>query len=80
MLLNNALAMAILGVISHVYLASFVIILSNSLNIPRSPVFFYLSQFVLGIVDLRFSLLYFFQILFESVALASCSQFINHAQ
>ena len=40
MLLNNALAMAILGVISHVYLASFVIILSNSLNIPRSPVFF----------------------------------------
>ena len=56
MLSNAAFAMANLDLISRVRLASFVNATQIFLKISHAPVGFYFSQFVMGMIPLRFSL------------------------
>jgi hypothetical protein len=56
MLSNAAFAMAILDLILRVHLASFVNATQIFLKMSYTPVGFYFSQFVMGMIPLRFSL------------------------
>ena len=77
-LLNAAFSMTILYLTSHIHLASFVIMLPKQLKYSTFSSCFDSPYSVLRIHDLKFSLLYFFHILFHSTLFFNLNYSINH--